>query len=71
MGITSGGWLMALSAQIASRQLKAGEGEAAFLRAKILTARFYADHILSQAAGLAAATTQGSESVLSVEEAML
>ena len=51
-------------------QLKKGEGEADFLNAKIATARFYADHILAQAPGLAASVTGGAESVLSVEEAM-
>ena len=34
MGITLGGWMMARSAQIACRQLEAGEGDGAFLRAQ-------------------------------------
>jgi alkylation response protein AidB-like acyl-CoA dehydrogenase len=71
MGITCGGWLMGRSAKIASAQLAKGEGDGEFLRAKIATARFYADHILAQAPGLAAAVTKGAESVLAVEEAML
>jgi hypothetical protein len=71
MGITCGGWLMARSAKIASEQLAKGEGDAEFLRGKVATARFYVDHILSQAPGLAAAVTKGADSVLAVEEAML
>ena len=71
MGITLGGWMLARSAEIASRQLAKGEGEAAFLKSKILTARFFADHVMSQASSLSAAITRGSESVLAVEEAML
>jgi hypothetical protein len=71
MGITCGGWMLARSAQIAARQLDAGEGDAAFLRAKLLTARFYGDHILTQAIGLAAATMRGADSVLAVEDALL
>jgi hypothetical protein len=71
MGITLGGWMLARSAQIASRQLAKGEGDAAFLKSKILTARFFADHVMSQAPSLALAITRGSESVLAVEEAML
>jgi alkylation response protein AidB-like acyl-CoA dehydrogenase len=71
MGITCGGWMMARAAQIASKDLAAGEGDAEFLRAKVATARFYADHILAQAPGLASAVIQGAESVLAVEEAML
>ncbi len=71
MGITLGGWMLARSAQIASSQLAKGEGEASFLKSKILTARFFADHVMSQAPSLALAITRGSESVLAVDEAML
>ena len=71
MGITLGGWMLARSAEIASRQIAKGEGDAAFLKSKILTARFFADHVMSQAASLATAITRGSESILAVEEAML
>src|SRR5690348_15111510 len=70
-GITLGGWMMARSALIAAGMLEKGEGDAAFLRGKILTARFYADHVLSQAMGLCSATMRGADSVLAVEEALL
>jgi 3-(methylthio)propanoyl-CoA dehydrogenase len=56
---------------VAAAQLAKGEGEAGFLKAKQLVARFYADHILAQAAGLAAATVHGADSVLAIEEALL
>ena len=59
------------SAQIAAKQMEAGEGDAAFLRGKLLTARFYGDHILAQAIGLCAATMRGADSVLAVEDALL
>jgi hypothetical protein len=71
MGITVGGWMLARSAQIASDQLAAGEGEAGFLKGKILTARFFADHVMAQAPGLASAAIHGGESVLAVDEALL
>jgi hypothetical protein len=71
MGITCGGWMLARSALIACRQLEAGEGDHAFLRGKLLTARFYGDHILSQAISLAAAVMRGADSVLAVEDALL
>jgi alkylation response protein AidB-like acyl-CoA dehydrogenase len=71
MGITVGGWMLARSAQIASKMLSDGEGDADFLRAKVLTARFFADHVMSQAHSLAAAVTRGAESVLAMEEALL
>jgi hypothetical protein len=71
MGITLGGWMLARSAQIASQQLAKGEGDAAFLKGKIQTARFFADHVMAQAPALSAAATRGAESVLAVEEASL
>ena len=40
MGIVTGGWLMAKGALAAERRLAAGDGDAAFHRAKIMTARF-------------------------------
>ena len=70
-GITLGGWMMARSALIAAEMLEKGEGDATFLRGKILTARFYADHVLAQAMGLCSATMRGADSVLAVEEALL
>jgi 3-(methylthio)propanoyl-CoA dehydrogenase len=71
MGITVGGWMLARSAQIASKMLADGDGDADFLRAKVLTARFFADHVMAQAPSLAAAAMRGSESVLAMEEALL
>jgi hypothetical protein len=70
-GITLGGWMLARSAVIAAGMLEKGEGDAAFLRGKLLTARFYADHVLPQSMGLAAAAMRGADSVLAVEEALL
>jgi len=71
LGITLGGWMLARSAQIATKQLAAGEGDAAFLKGKVMTARFFADHVLAQASSLATAATKGSESILAVEESFL
>jgi hypothetical protein len=58
-GIVTGGWLLARSAQAAARALDAGQGDADFLRQKLVTARFYAEQLLPQAAGLAPAVTAG------------
>ncbi len=67
-GTVGGGWLMARAALIADA--KAGtDGDTDFYRAKIVTARFYAEHILPQAAGLTSAVTGGSSSVLALTEA--
>ena len=71
MGVVLGGWMLARSADIASRQLAAGEGDAAFLKGKILTARFFADHVMAQAGSYMLAATRGADSVLAMEEALL
>jgi 3-(methylthio)propanoyl-CoA dehydrogenase len=58
-GIVTGGWLLGRSAQAARRLLDDGQGDADFLRQKVVTARFYAEQILPQAAGLIPAVTAG------------
>jgi len=67
-GIVAGGWQMARAALVAQRQLASGEGDAAFLQAKLLTARFYADQVLSAAPGLAHAVVAGATAVLAFED---
>jgi hypothetical protein len=67
-GIVLGGWQMARAASIAQRRLAAGEGDANFLRTKIATARFFADHVLSQACAYRAAIVDGSAAVMAVPE---
>jgi len=67
-GIVFGGWQMARAALIAERRLAAGEGDAEFYRAKIATARFFAEHLLPQAAALRSAIVEGHGSVLALEE---
>jgi 3-(methylthio)propanoyl-CoA dehydrogenase len=57
------GWQMARSLLAAERLLARGEGDAGFLTAKIATARFYAEHLLSRAPGQRDAIVDGAESV--------
>ena len=66
-GIVLGGWQMARAALAAQKRLDAGEGDAGFYRAKIGTARFFADHILSQAPGLRTSIVDGAAGVLALE----
>jgi len=66
MGIVAGGWQMARAALIAHGKLAKGEGDAAFLKAKIATARFYADHYLAQAPGLRDTVVAGAPGVLAL-----
>ena len=68
-GTVAGGWLMARAALIAETKLSAGGGDAEFYRAKIATARFYAEHILPQSAALASEVLNGAGSVLALTEA--
>jgi butyryl-CoA dehydrogenase len=67
-GIVLGGWQMARAALVAEQKIKAGEGDARFYQAKIATARFFADHILSQASGYRTAIVEGSAGVLALAE---
>jgi alkylation response protein AidB-like acyl-CoA dehydrogenase len=60
------GWQMARALLAAQELLASGEGEqwgTPFLQAKITTARFYADHILSKAPGQRDAIVEGADSV--------
>jgi alkylation response protein AidB-like acyl-CoA dehydrogenase len=68
MGITAGGWQMARAALAAERKLAKKEGDQDFYAAKIVTARFYADHVLSQAPGLSATVAQGSAAVMALSD---
>ncbi|MBA5636970.1 acyl-CoA dehydrogenase [Duganella sp. LX20W] len=67
-GIVVAGWQMARAALIAKQKLDANEGDASFYQAKIVTARFFADHILSQSSGLRSAIVEGSAGVLALTE---
>jgi len=68
MGIVAGGWQMARAALAAEAKLAAQEGDRPFYAAKISTARFYADHLLSQAPGLATAVKAGGAGALSIDD---
>jgi alkylation response protein AidB-like acyl-CoA dehydrogenase len=57
------GWQLARALMVAEDQLRDGVGDAAFLRAKIATAHFYALHLLSKAPGARDAIVEGGESV--------
>ncbi len=52
MGIVAGGGAMAKASLIASRHLAAGEGDPAFWRAKLVSARFFADNYLTRSGKL-------------------
>jgi hypothetical protein len=63
------GWQLARALVIAEEQLAGGKGDPAFLKAKVATAHFYSEHILSTLPGLRDAIIDGTDSVggMSVE----
>ena len=61
------GWQMARALLAAERLLAAGEGDPGFLAAKVATARFYAEHLLSRAPAQRDAIVEGAESVMAME----
>jgi 3-(methylthio)propanoyl-CoA dehydrogenase len=66
-GVVLGGWQMARALLVATAKR---DDDPSFYRAKIATAQFYAEHVLTQASALEASivTTTGSESVLALSE---
>jgi len=66
MGNTVGGWLMGKAA--AAAVTEGANGHAAYCEAKIKTARFYADHILSRSAGLLATIAESGDTVMALTE---
>ncbi len=66
-GIVVGGWQMGRAAIIAKQHVDAGDGDS-FWQAKCATARFFADHFLTQVEGLTLAVMEGAEGVLSIED---
>ena len=73
VGITAGGAIMARSARIAMEKLEADPNtpDAAFLKAKISTARFYADNILTQVSSLYRSMKHGWETLRDIPDDIL
>ena len=61
-GTVMAGWQMARALIVAEERLAAGE-DPDFMRAKIVTARFYGDHILNRATALRDSICEGAEAV--------
>src|SRR5450631_1859065 len=67
-GVVAGGWQMARAAGISAKKVAAGDSDP-FYAAKLVTARFYADHVLSQSLWLHHEIINGSASVMTLTEA--
>jgi hypothetical protein len=70
-GRVLGGAMMARSAAIASARLAAVAGDEKFYRAKLQTARFYAEHLLPQSLGLLRIIKSGGASVADADPELL
>ncbi|CAO1665129.1 acyl-CoA dehydrogenase [Salinicola sp. NYA28a] len=68
MGYLCGAWVSCRMAQRATALIAAGEGDTAFLQAKVTTARFYCEHLLPRTQGLLETILTGSESVMILPE---
>jgi 3-(methylthio)propanoyl-CoA dehydrogenase len=66
-GIVHGGWHMARAAIAASARL-ADDDEPELLRAKVITARYFADHVLVSAGSLADTVTAGATATLALTD---
>ena len=65
-GTVHGGWQLARSALAADSAIAAGASDLSFLRAKIATARFFGEHVLSHAPALAIAVSSGGAGALAL-----
>jgi alkylation response protein AidB-like acyl-CoA dehydrogenase len=68
LGTVVGGWQMARAALAAQRKLDGEAGDAEFYKAKLGTARFYAEQIMPQASALLQTITRGSETTLVLDD---
>ncbi|MCG2839921.1 acyl-CoA dehydrogenase [Sandaracinobacter sp. RS1-74] len=70
-GLTIGASLLARQAAEAARQLEEGQGDPAFLKAKIATARFFAEQLLPAAPALLGPVTRGADLFYAIPEEAL
>jgi alkylation response protein AidB-like acyl-CoA dehydrogenase len=66
-GYLTGAWLMVRAALAAKAKLEAGEGDPSFLNGKLVTARFFCEHMLPRSQAHAIAVEAGSDSVMALD----
>ena len=69
-GLVAVGMMWLRMATAASKALAAGEGDGAFLEAKLVTARFYAERLLPDAGALRRKIEGGSEAIMALSAEM-
>jgi hypothetical protein len=65
-GHLASGWQMARALIAAERHLADGAADGDFLRAKVVTARFHAEHLLSRVPALRDEIVDGADSVMAL-----
>ncbi len=70
MGIVATGLMWLRMAKAAANMLEAGEGEAAYLEAKLVTARYFAERIMPDAGALRRKIEGGAESLMAIDPDM-
>ncbi|MDA0369117.1 MAG: acyl-CoA dehydrogenase C-terminal domain-containing protein [Proteobacteria bacterium] len=70
-GVVAGGYMLARSALAAQRSLDDGGDNTGFYRNKILTARFFAEQSLPQAAALLGPVTRGATTLYAIEPELM
>ncbi|SEF91878.1 acyl-CoA dehydrogenase [Marinobacterium lutimaris] len=67
-GYLCGGWLMGQSALRAQTLLDAGEGDPEYLKAKLVTAQFFSEHLLPRTKASLETIQKGSASIMALSE---
>jgi len=67
LGYICGGWVMGQSALKAAHLLEGGRSNESFLRAKLVTAQFYTDHLLPRAGSFLATVKAGADSIMALD----
>jgi alkylation response protein AidB-like acyl-CoA dehydrogenase len=68
LGVVAGGHFLGRGAMAASDALRRGDSDSAFYEARLVVARYFADHLLSQASALLHPIRDGATAVLAMPE---
>ena len=68
LGYVCGAWMMGISALRAAEKLDSGSGDRAFYEAKLVTARFFYDHLLPRTSAHLAAVKAGPETLMALDD---
>jgi len=66
-GLACSGWQLGRAGLAAYKHLAEQKGDQAFMLAKVMTARFYADHLLPQTTALAHSICAGADAVMALD----